>query len=105
LESLETSLALRPNQATGWFHKGQIMVRLKRPEEGASCYRRALEIDPKHERAYLALGESLQAQEKEEARRYLRRGLRNLPASKALEEALRALDDSSSPPPPGEVSP
>ncbi|HXU29065.1 MAG TPA: tetratricopeptide repeat protein [Thermoanaerobaculia bacterium] len=75
LADLDRALALRGNQVAAWFYRGVALARLDRRTEAEAAYRKALEIDPRFTRGYLALAESFIARgEKTEARRWLVHG-------------------------------
>jgi Tfp pilus assembly protein PilF len=55
-EHLERAVVLRPNLVAAWYRLGEVRATLGRPSDAAACYRRALEIDPRHAASSLALG-------------------------------------------------
>ncbi len=75
LADLDRALALRSNQVAAWFYRGLALERLDRRVEAESAYQRALEIDPRFTRGYLALAESALARGNQAAaRRWLAHG-------------------------------
>lgn len=92
LADLDRALALRPNQVAAWFYRGVALGRLDRKIEAEASYGRALEIDPRYTRGYLALAESLLARgEKAEARRLLAHGAEVAADPEKVRAALEAL--------------
>lgn len=75
LADFDRALALRGNQVAAWFYRGIALERLDRRSEAEAAYQRALEIDPRFTRGYLALAESaLVRGDKSAARRWLAQG-------------------------------
>ncbi len=74
-EALLEAVRLRPNQADSWFLLGQAQVRLRKFQDAAASFRRALEVQPSHTLAYVWLARTLLVSNRpEEARRYLLHG-------------------------------
>ena len=100
LEPFAKAIALRSNLAPAWFHQGNALQILGRPGEAVASYRRALELDPTLTNAYLALAQTLAANDnRDEALRYLRHGARVSTKPQNLRRLLEALEAS---PPPSE---
>lgn len=75
LADLDRALALRENQVAAWFYRGIALEKLDRRGEAEFAFQRALEIDPRFTRGYLALAESALAREDQSAaRRWLVQG-------------------------------
>ncbi len=75
LADLDRALVLRSNQVAAWFYRGIALERLDRRAEAEAAYQRALEIDPRFTRGYLALAESALARgDQAAARRWLTHG-------------------------------
>lgn len=92
LGDFDRALAQRSNQVAAWFYRGVALGRLDRRSEAEAAYRRALEIDPRFTRGYLALAESLLARgEKAEARRWLAHGAEVAADPAKVRAALDAL--------------
>jgi tetratricopeptide (TPR) repeat protein len=96
LEALERSLRAGPEEADTHYVLGSACGTLGQLERAASCYRRALELDPNHAKAeeFLIRTEALL-----ESREHYRRGLKLLCAAEPnrdeLNQALRELVQSA----------
>jgi Flp pilus assembly protein TadD len=67
LESLEGAARLDPQDSEILLHLGNLYVRMKRPADAESAYRRVLELQPNEPHALLGVAQSLEAQKKPEA--------------------------------------
>ena len=82
----------RPNMAGAWFYLGLAKALTGHSGEAVADYRRALEIDPSHTRAYLELGRALEKTgDVAEARRFLEHGLKVVGQPDALSRPLAHL--------------
>ena len=96
LEALERSLLADPEQADTHYVLGSACGTLGQLERAAACYRRALELDPRHAKAeeFLIRTEALL-----ESKEHYRRGLKLLYAAEPnrddLNQALRELVQSA----------
>ena len=92
LADLDRALALRGNQVAAWFYRGIALKRLYRTTEAESAFQRALEIDPRFTRGYLALAESSLARgDQSAARRWLVHGAEVAADPGKVRAALEAL--------------
>jgi Flp pilus assembly protein TadD len=66
-ESFESALRLDPKDAETLLHAGNLYVRMKRPADAESAFRRVLELQLNEPHALLGLAQSLEAQKKPEA--------------------------------------
>ncbi len=96
LEALERAVRAEPDDATAHYLLGNACGTLGQLERAAACYRRALELDPRHAKAeeFLMKAESLI-----ESREHYRAGLALLysaqPSAQDLNRALRELVQSA----------
>ena len=89
----ETAVKARSNMALAWYYLGYANGKLNRLNEAFVSYRRTLQIEPAHTRAYVGVGQVLiQQGNRDEAIRYYRHGLKVAsqlaPIAKALDDAL-----------------
>lgn len=92
LADLDRALALRGNQVASWFYRGIALERLDRRAEAEAAYQRALEIDPRFTRGYLALAGSTAARgNMSAARRWLAHGADVAADPAKVKAALEAL--------------
>ncbi len=76
-------------QEVSMAHSGAALAALDRHDAAADSYRRALEIEPSHTAAYLALAETLRAQgDRPAALRMLRHGVKVADRPDPIREAL-----------------
>ncbi len=79
-----------------WFQLGEAHSRLDRSGDAVACYRRALELDPIHSRAYLAFGRLLMRQDRRaEALRYWRHGAEHAKQPGPIAAALARAEQES----------
>jgi Tfp pilus assembly protein PilF len=77
VEHLETAVRARHNMAPAWYYLGYCHGKLDQLNEAFLSYRKALQIEPTHTRAYVGIGKTLVAQgNRDEALRYLQHGLK-----------------------------
>ncbi len=75
LATLDRAVALRDNLVAAWYYRGVALESLDRREEAEASYRKALEVDPRFTRGYLALAASAGRRgDPAEARRWLLHG-------------------------------
>ena len=92
----ETAVKARSNMAPAWYYLGYANGKLNRLNEAFVSYRRTLQIEPSHARAYVGVGQILiQQGNRDEAIRYYRHGLKVAsqlaPIAKALDDALASI--------------
>ena len=76
----DQALALRPNFAVGWYHRGNALVRLRKPSEAVHSFEQALVFAPSSLEVYKVLGEVLfQIGERDRAFSWLRHGASVVP--------------------------
>lgn len=89
VEYFDRALALRPNLAVGWYHRGNALVRLRKPAEAVHSFEQALVFAPSSLEIYKVLGEVLfQVGERERAFRWLRHGASVVPNPGLLIEMI-----------------
>ena len=88
---LEKAAKARSNMAPAWYYLGYTNAKLNRLNEAFVSYRRTLQIEPSHTRAYVGIGQILiQQGNRDEAIRYYRHGLK---VAAQLAPIAKALDD------------
>ena len=88
--SLGEAIALRPNFTDAWYYRGRALQLLGRLDEAEAHYRRALEVEPRHGRSYVAIAAVLDELGRSgEALRYLRHGATAAQPPGPVQEALR----------------
>jgi len=84
------AIALRPNFADAWYYRGRMLQTLGRLDQAEAHYRRALEIEPRQGRSYVAIATVLdELGRRDEALRYLRHGSTAAQPPEPVQEALR----------------
>jgi Flp pilus assembly protein TadD len=74
---LETAVKARHNMILAWYYLGYCHGKLGNLNEAFVSYRKTLQIEPTHTRAYIGIGQILAAQgNRDEALRYLEHGLK-----------------------------
>ncbi|HSR49690.1 MAG TPA: cytochrome c3 family protein [Acidobacteriota bacterium] len=94
VESLRHATSLCSNLPIAWLHLGLALQESDKAGEAITALRRGLAVEPSMERLYLAYAEALEKSggSLEKARRYLSQGLRNLPESQPLQQALQRVE-------------
>jgi len=88
----------RARRAAEKTRMGAALVRANNPGSAVAYFREAIQIDPRFERAYVALGELYRAQGRDsDALEVVRAGLRRRPRSTALALVLAAIVQPSDP--------
>ena len=73
----ETAIKARHSMAMAWYYLGYCHGKLGQLNEAFLSYRKALQVEPAHTRAYVGIGNTLEAQgNRDEALRYLQHGLK-----------------------------
>jgi protein O-GlcNAc transferase len=85
----DRALTLRPNLAAGWYHRGNALVRLRKPAEAVRSFEQALVFGPSSIEVYKVVGEVLfQMGERDRAFRWLRHGASVVPNPGLLIEMI-----------------
>jgi len=94
---LQQALALRSNNARGWMSLGNAYAKLKDPVHAYEAHKKALEVDPALDRAYLGIAAALlEKGEQAEARRYLEHGRQVARQTEQIVKTLQTLDPQMS---------
>ncbi len=92
-ENFFKAVSLRPNMKISWYYLGEIAVINNNPKKAIDHYKKALSIDPSFDRAYVKLAEVLVTEnDVDEAKRYLRHGVKVVVDNSSLVKALNKLD-------------
>lgn len=86
---LEEAVTARHNMAPAWYYLGYAHGKLGRLNESFASYRKVLQIEPSHARAYVGIAQTLVAQgNTQEAIRYLEHGLKSASQIAGIAEEL-----------------
>ena len=92
LKEYQRGLALESRNAEAWKSAGEAAFRAKLFDVAAAAYKRSSELCPWDANIYYCIADSLRHQHKiEEARTYIRKGLRRYPSHENLDALLQAL--------------
>jgi Flp pilus assembly protein TadD len=84
--ALRKAVTLEPLLERGWYYLALALQQLERDEEAMAALRKSLDVTPSFHRPYKTLVELLlSAGQRDEARRYLLRGMKNIEEPAFLE--------------------